>query len=133
MLVGILLTVAILVGCLVLCFTGNVTVNCGEESFAVEADYYGDFQCAYADVCSIEYREFFDGGSRTAGFGSPRLSLGQFKNEELGSYLRYGYTECSAVILLQIEGDRVVAISGRDVAETKAIYETLLSKITGTY
>ena len=130
--IALILVTLLLIACAVICFTGNIEMRYDGDSFSVVADYYEDFHCAYDAVWSMEYRETFDGGTRVIGFGTPRLSLGRFKSEELGEYVRYGYTSCEAAILLRIEGNTMVAISGRDAEETRAIYEKLMSYVLAT-
>ena len=99
-----------------------------ETSFTIQASYWEDLTVDYAAVDSIEYREEWVPGSRTNGFGSPRLLVGTFKNEEFGSYTRYSYTGCDVSVVLHVD-DRVLVLSGADTASTQAIYEQLAEKI----
>ena len=62
------------------------------------------------------------------GFGSPKLSMGTFSNEEFGLYTRYTYTQCSTAIVIR-SGERVLVISAEDAAATRALYEALLEKV----
>lgn len=112
----------------VLMFTGNVSVECGEESFTVDSAYWSKIEIDYDSVDSIELREDFDGGERTYGFGSARLLLGTFKNEEFGNYTRYTYTGDKACIVLTVDGETLV-IGCNDSEKTKALYEILSEKI----
>ena len=82
----------ILIAVVILLSTGNIEVKYGENSFTIEATYWNDLEVEYAAIDSIEYREQCDAGSRTNGFGSLRLSMGTFKNDEFDSYTRYSYT-----------------------------------------
>ena len=75
----------------------------------------------------MEYREV-NIGARQIGFGSPRLSLGIFKNEEFGSYTLYSYTGGSSYIVIK-SGDRTLVIGLENEAETKALYEDIAEKI----
>ena len=63
------------------------------------------------------------------GFGSPRLSLGHFENEELGAYLRYTYTQSPSVVILELSDGRTVVVNGKTEADTLALYEALSERI----
>ncbi|MDY5006683.1 SdpI family protein [Candidatus Allofournierella merdipullorum] len=103
----VILAVAV-VGTPILLFTGDIHYTMGENTYA----------------------EGIPAGSRTNGFGSPRLSMGAFRNDAFGSYTRYAYTGCDACIVMQVEG-RTVVLSGADEAATKALYEELNDRIFG--
>lgn len=118
----------ILLGVLVLMVTGNIEVTFGETDFQIVASYMDDLTVSYEEVESIEYRESFDVGVREMGYGSPRLSMGTFKNEEFGRYTIYAYTQGEGAVVLK-KGDDVLVIVGKSAAETKVIYEALATKI----
>ena len=124
-----ILAVAV-VGTPVLLFTGDIHFTVGETALNIEASYWSDAEIDYADVESIEYAEDIPAGNRTNGFGSPRLSMGSFRNDAFGSYTRYAYTCCDACIVMQVKGKSVV-LSDADEAATKALYEELDSRIFG--
>lgn len=117
-----------LMGIVILCMTGDVTLQYGEESFTVESTYWTDLSLAYAEIDEIEFRENGDAGSRTNGFGSPRLSLGYFNNEEFGDYTRYSYTGQEACVVLRVKGD-VLVLNGKTAEQTREIYQRLLEKM----
>ena len=117
----------ILAGAAILCFTGNVTTTVGETSFTVDATYCEATTVNYADIEAIEYRAEGIPGTRVSGFGTPRLLLGWFQNEELGNHIRYTYGGNTPCILLTVKGKALV-IGGADEAETKALYEALVTK-----
>lgn len=118
----------ILVGVAVLMFTGNIEVTYGETNFKIVASYSDDLTVSYGDIDSVEYRESFDAGSREMGFGSPRLSMGTFQNDEFGRYTIYAYTQGEGAVVLK-RGDKVLVIVAKTAAETKAIYDILSAKI----
>ncbi len=120
--------VCILAGAAVLLFTGSIRYEYTEESLQIEASYWGDLTLDYAAIDHMEYRQECPAGVRSFGFGSPRLSLGKFENEEFGPYTRYTYTGCASCIVLESDGN-ILVLSGSDEAQTKAIYDTLLTKI----
>jgi hypothetical protein len=87
-----------------------------------------DLTVSYTEVEFLEYRETFDMGAREMGFGSPRLSMGTFKNDEFGRYTIYAYTQGQGAVVLK-KGDDVLVLVGETAEETKAIYDTLAAKI----
>lgn len=113
----------------VLMFTGDIHVEVGAEALSIEASYYADLTVPYEDIDSVEFRESDIPGYRDNGFGSPRLRMGLFQNDEFGSYTRYSYTGAGACIVLK-NGDDVLVISGRNEAETRGIYEKLQELIS---
>ncbi len=120
----ILLTLVLLV----LFFYGSISFVYDETSLTVDATFWSDIRLDYAEIDSIEYRPEGIPGSRINGYGSGRLLMGIFKNEELGSYTRYSYTRCDSAILINCSGDWLV-LSGEDEAETMSIYNELLSRL----
>lgn len=124
-----ILAVAV-VGTPILLFTGDIHYTMGENALQIEASYWPDAEIDYAEVESIEYAEGIPAGSRTNGFGSPRLSMGSFRNDDFGSYTRYAYTGCDSCIVLQVKGKTVV-LSALDEEATKALYEELSGRIFG--
>ena len=120
-----LVVVLVFVGALM--FTGDIDVQYGETSFTIEASYWEDLTVEYDVIDSIEYREGVSAGIRAFGFGSARLSLGQFKNDEFGSYTRYAYTGVPACVVIRA-GEKILVLSGRDAAETRTIYEMLCAR-----
>ena len=111
----------------VIMFTGDIEMTYGETSFTIEASYWDDLTVEYDAIDTIEYRENVEAGVRTYGFGSARLSLGRFKNEEFGTYTRYAYTGSRACVVIRA-GEKTLVIAGRDTAQTQEIYETLRAK-----
>lgn len=83
----------------------------------------------YSEVDSIEYRKNLDVGVRTNGFGSARLAMGIFQNDEFGSYTLYAYTDAKEYIVLT-SGTKKLVIGMSDVKATQAIYDTKLGKIS---
>ena len=60
---------------------------------------------------------------RTNGFGSPKLSMGAFRNGEFGNYTLYAYTNAKEYVVLT-SGGKTLVIGMDDEARTQAIYET---------
>ena len=128
--IGIVVTIVItilLIGVGILMFTGDVTATAGERALEIEATYYDDLSLEYDKIDSVEYREV-NIGARQIGFGSPRLSLGIFKNEEFGSYTLYSYTGVSSHIVIK-SGDRTLVIGLENEDENRLLFKVLEQKI----
>lgn len=110
----------------VLTVTGDIQLQYNDSSFTVEASYWDDLTVEYDAIDGIEYREDCEAGSRVNGFGSPKLSMGLFQNDEFGRYTRYSYTGCDACVVLTVEG-KILVLSGADRESTRAIYDALLA------
>ena len=110
---------------IILMFTGEVKPVYGETSFTIEASWYADLTVEYASIDSVEYREGNVDGTRVGGWGSGRLLLGFFHNEEFGNYTRYTYVKPESCVVLHC-GNKILVISGRTAEETEAIYRNLL-------
>jgi len=120
---------AVLVFVGVIMFTGDLHVTYGDTSFTIEASYWQDLTVEYSAIDSIELHENFRPGVRTFGFGSARLSLGSFKNEEFGAYTLYAQTGSNACLLLRSDG-KLLAIGMRSPEALQAVYAELLARIS---
>lgn len=120
---------AILLFVCVIMFTGSLNVKYGETSLTLEASYWQDLTVEYDAIDSVEWRDNFHPGVRTFGFGSARLSLGSFKNEEFGAYTLYAQTGSDSCILLRSRGN-LLAIGMKDPEALQAVYAELLARIS---
>ncbi len=118
----------ILIGCTILMFTGSIETKLDEDSLELKATYFEAISVDYDAIEEIEYRDSFDVGVRTYGFGSAKLSLGTFKNEEFGRYTLYAYNWCDAMVIVKSQG-KVLAFNAKDETQTYAIYRSLLEKV----
>lgn len=124
----VVLVVAIL-GCVgAVMFTGNIAYTCTDSTLRIETSYVNGLELPYEDIDSIELRENFDVGVRAAGFGSPRLSMGAFQNDEFELYTLYSYNSCDSMILIR-SGNKCLAINCQTAEETAALYQALLAKV----
>ncbi len=115
----------ILIGAAFFMFTGSVDVQLGEEAMTIDASYWDDAVIAYDSIADVEYRENGVDGVRLSGFGSARLSLGLFENEEFGQYIRYTCTGSGSCIVLTADDGRILVLSGADTEDTQNIYDEL--------
>lgn len=112
-------------------FTGKFEVTFDETSFTIDATYWDDAKVNYADIDNIEYRNQDDpnaSASRIFGYGSFHLLMGEFENDEFGTYTRYSYIHCDSCVVLTVNEETLV-INGTDDEHTKEIYEKLIKKI----
>ncbi len=125
----ILIVVCISVlGAAFLMFSGNIEVTCEDTMVTIHATYWTDLEIDYSEIDAIEYRTDLDVGVRTNGFGTPRLSMGIFHNEEFGSYTLYSYTGAAEHIVLT-SGEKTLVIGMRNTKETREIYEAMIEKV----
>lgn len=124
---AVILTVLAVTGSALLCCSGKIEVVYGETSFTMKASYYQDLTVEYEVVDSVELCEPVPAGQRRFGFGSPRLSMGQFRNEAYGDYTRYAYTRCDTAVVLRV-GEEILVISGPDAERTQIIFQELAER-----
>ena len=118
----------ILIAVAVIMFVGEINLTYGENAFTVSATFWSDSEIEYDTIKDIRYKESGFSGYRVSGFGSAKLSLGQFQNQEFGNYISYIYNSCDACVVLYGE-DAILILNGPDSETTKTIYETLQEKI----
>ena len=110
-------------------FYGDITYDFQEDRLLVDSNMYTGYVIRYDQIEALEYREGNAPGLRVGGFGSFRLLMGYFQNEEFGTYQRYTYYDSDAHIVATVRGKAVV-LGAETAEETKAVYETLLAKIS---
>ena len=108
-------------------FYGDITYDFQEDRLLVDSNMYTGYVIRYEQIESLEYREGNVPGLRVGGFGSFQLLMGYFQNEEFGTYQRYTYYDPESCVVVKTDRQTVV-LSGKTADETKAVYETLLSK-----
>ena len=92
----------------------------------IDTNFYTDYILYYDTIDHLEFREGNVPGLRVGGYGSFRLLMGWFENEEFGTYMRYTYYNPEACVVVTTKGKTVV-LSAETYAETKALYEKLLA------
>ena len=125
--ISLVVVTIIIAAVVVVMFTGNINVNFDETKFNVNTDFWDDIQVPYEDIDTITYSKDFDKGMRTYGFGSAKLSLGNFKNEDLGSYTLYAYNGAKEFIIIRSD-DETLVIGMKDSDQTQEIYNYILEK-----
>lgn len=126
--IGCVIGILLLIFCSFVMFTGSIEYDFQDEKLVMDASFYAPVSVRYEAIEDMELREGNVDGTRTGGFGSFRLLLGFFENEEFGTYTRYTYYRPENCIVVTSKGKTLV-FSGKDAAETREIYETLLEKM----
>ena len=122
------LVIAILIGCTFVMFAGSIDFNFQDDALVMDATFYSPITLRYQNIEAIEYRDGNVDGVRVGGFGSFKLLLGYFENEEFGTYSRYTYYKPEGCIVVTTKGNTLV-FSGENEAETLDIYQELLKRV----
>ena len=109
-------------------FSGNIEYTFGEDALTIDADHWDSISVSYDDIEAIEYREEMVSGSREWGYGSARLLLGTFRNEEFGFFTRYTYGGKGSCIVLTVD-EKILVIADKDSEATRALYEQIVEKM----
>ena len=112
----------------VMMFVGTLRFSVGDDALEVDTTFGGGITLEYNDIVSIEYCEENVSGTRVSGFASSKLLYGWFKNDQLGNYTRYTYTNSGSAIIIRTS-DEILVIADENPELTKALYDTLLEKI----
>ena len=125
-LVALILAIAAVLG--VILFTGDISLQYGDTSFTIEADFMADLTVEYAAISSVEYVKSPDLGIRRTGFNSARLQMGSFYSKAYGNYTLYAYTGCEEAVLLR-SGEKLLLIGGESSEATMEIYESIKERL----
>lgn len=126
--VSVIMISLVLIFVLILMFTGRVEATADDTALSVRATYWEDLTLSYDEIDTVEYREDGVDGRRIAGYGSARLLLGSFENEEFGAYTRYTYGGEKPCIVITVD-EAVFVIGAEDEQSTKELYEKIVEKI----
>lgn len=110
----------------VVMFCGDIDFVYSENRLFVDANMYSDYTLRYDDMETVEFREGNVPGLRVGGFGSFRLLMGFFENDEFGTYTRYTYFKPDACVVITTTGGKTVVLSGKTYEETEKLYQNLL-------
>ena len=130
---GIIATVIgvlIVIGVMVMMFVGSISFTVADDSLDIDTTYGGGISVDYDEIQSVEYVTKTVPGMRVSGFASSKLLFGWFKNDELGNYTRYTYTNVEAGIIIRT-ADKILVIADESVETTKALYDAIAERIYG--
>ena len=111
---------------------GSAEVQCGADSFTVEASGWEDLTVPYSEIAAVEYlpaEDVPETGMRTYGLGNLRVSFGYFSNEAYGSYIRYTYDSCKDCVRLTRTDGSTILLNGPDQPATRAICDALAQRM----
>ena len=114
--------------CGVLMFTGELSIECGENALQIQASFWKDLTVNYEEIESLSYAENWDHGSRFSGYGSAKLHMGTFENDEVGHYTLYAYAKTSSAVIIESQG-HVLALCAETAEATYELYESLKEAI----
>ena len=106
-------------------FFGDITYSYHENALVVDSNMYTPYALRYDAIDAVEFREGNVPGLRVGGYGSFRLLMGWFENEEFGTYIRYTYYNPDACVVIT-KGDSKLVLSCETYEETEKLYLDLL-------
>ncbi len=112
----------------IIMFTGEVNTTLSDNSILIECTFYSDMTIYYDDIKEINYTDDLR-STRIGGFGSPRLSLGMFKSEELGNISAFCYTQNKSAVVITTNNDRIIVVNRHDKNRTSDLYNEISKKI----
>lgn len=124
---GAVILVILLLFVAAVLFVGDIEFQFQENYVLIDTNMYTDYVVYYDAIQDIELREENVSGTRVGGYGSLRLLMGYFQNDEFGTYIRYTYYKPEACVVLTVNGKALV-LSGETKGETEAIYQELLQR-----
>lgn len=104
---------------------GKIEFQFEDTSFTAHTNVWGDKTVSYDEIESTELRDEFDAGKRVSGYGTTRLSIGKFRNEEFGGYEIYAFENSETVVVLHLQDGKVLVLSGEDNAATVELYKRI--------
>ena len=107
-------------------FTGEIRYVLSEDTLMVDCNHWNDEYIKLSDIEEITLITDADYGMRTYGFGTPRLSMGKFRNDAYGIYELYAYPQNKTAIEIKTSSG-ITLINNKTPEETKALYESILS------
>lgn len=125
--ISLVMTGALLVFVALLLFTGSISAEAADDALKIEGSFGYGLELPYEKIDSIELREEPVSGTRVGGFGSGKLLMGTFRNEEFGLYTRYTYTASECSIVISSEG-KILVLALETGEETLGLYETILER-----
>ena len=109
--------------------TGTLEATLTDTSLEISATYWNDSEINLLDIDTVEYRENGIESRRISGYGSPRLQLGWFKNDEFGNHTRYTYSGDDPCIVIKDKKGAYLVLGLESSEQTKALYDSITQKL----
>ena len=112
-------------------YTGKIEICYGENEFTVQAEGWQDYTVKYDAIDSIVCEEnmFRDTNTiRTNGFGNLKYSMGHFRDDIHGDYIRYTHNDCDTYVVMEVNGSTVI-LNSADDAQTREIYNNIRERM----
>lgn len=125
--VGVTAVVLVIVAVLMFSY-GDVSADLEDDRVVIKAPMV-DETVKFDDIVTvddIQLRYDIDTGSRVSGFGTSKISSGNFRNAEFGNYTLASYTQVNAYIVIYSSGHVVFNLG--TVAETQDFYDRLVAE-----
>ncbi len=106
-----------------------VDVEFLDDEVHIQAPMF-NYHFKYESIEDLDIDPEFDKGKRIAGYGTPTICSGTFKNDAFGSYKLASYTQVKPCIFFLYEGKYYAFNQGSNEL-TQQAYEQLLSHIKG--
>lgn len=123
--------VSILMLVIIMCvslFTGSINISVDKNDINISSSVWPEKKIAYDEIKSIEYTDNFNVGTRTNGYGSFKLQMGNFKNKKLGNYYLYSYTDCKEYIIIETKSGNIV-LNEINNEKTKQLYKSIIERV----
>ena len=127
---GIAVTVCILLLCAIMLCVGSIAYTFEDAALQIHTSFWKDQTVPYDSIVQAELREDMEIGKRDFGYGSWKLNLGGFQNDEFDEYTLYAYAKCNTLVVLHLKNHAILVIGGEDPAASEALYEEIC-RITG--
>ena len=101
---------------------GGIEYRFENTSFTAHTKLWADKTVSYEEIESAELRDGFDAGKRLNGYGTSKLRIGKFRNQEFGTYQIYASSASETVVVLHLRDGSILVISGEDNAATEELY-----------
>lgn len=112
-------------------YMGNIKICYEENEFTVQAEGWKNYTVKYTDIDNIAYEGdmFRDTNTiRTNGFGNLKYSMGHFRDDTHGDYIRYTHNDCDTYVSLTVDGSTVI-LNGADDTQTREIYNNIMERM----
>lgn len=111
---------------------GKIEYRIENTSVSAKTLLWKNLSIDLSDIESAQLRDDVDAGTRTNGFGSAKLSMGSFHNDEFGDYTLYRYNKCGTVLVLRLNDGSVTVLGGENSSEAETLYTIICKSIEQT-